>query len=407
MAKKSGIKSYYTGPNTSLITGAGNVGLSNIPEQKYIDFSSSFNAASTAVRTGRAAVEAARQAQQAKAEALLTNLEYQDFSGSIPSYTSTLESGGKFMTNQIYDLSVQEGQTNDPQEKLMLKSRRTKLENQVKNMAKLSKDLADGAKEDLEDIRLGNYSMSTSLEDINFVQDVLGGLAESAVIDGVWSFKRGEEWVPADKLPDIRPIASEEFKTISQSNQSYSNKTKPLTAADEQAMRTELNGLLKSKDAILSLATDDFIIEGGMGIFADPAEAEAAYKNDPLGVKNMVLDSYLNMYKDTWNTGYQDYMRKKNQNTGGSGDGGSGDGGNSTSPISDGEVAILDSRIGAIDGGYADNLTYTKAGNTKQGSWRIEKKGEGYVLIDKLSTWQKDFGSLQDIQTWMSTPGPW
>jgi hypothetical protein len=83
-------------------------------------------------------------------------------------------------------------------------------------------------------------------------------------------------------------------------------------------IRQKLNTLISSggRDTLLSLASDDFIVEGGLGI-QDPTLFD---KNNEAGLKDAVLNGYMNVLEDSAAQGAIDNAPKYS----GSGSGGDG-----------------------------------------------------------------------------------
>ena len=84
---------------------------------------------------------------------------------------------------------------------------------------------------------------------------------------------------------------------ILQINEQVYNSGKSLTGARRNMIRQKLNTLISSggRDTLLSLASDDFIIEGGLGI-QDPTLFD---KNNEAALKEAVLNGYMNVLEDS------------------------------------------------------------------------------------------------------------
>jgi len=105
---------------------------------------------------------------------------------------------------------------------------------------------------------------------------------------------------------------------ILQMNEQVYNSGKSLTGARRNMIRQKLNTLISSggRDTLLSLASDDFIVEGGLGI-QDPTLFD---KNNEAGLKDAVLNGYMNVLEDSAAQGAIDNAPKYS----GSGSGGDG-----------------------------------------------------------------------------------
>ena len=84
---------------------------------------------------------------------------------------------------------------------------------------------------------------------------------------------------------------------ILQMNEQVYGSGKGLTGARRNMIRQKLNTLISSggRDTLLSLASDDFIVEGGLGI-QDPTLFD---KNNEAALKEAVLNGYMNVLEDS------------------------------------------------------------------------------------------------------------
>lgn len=95
--------------------------------------------------------------------------------------------------------------------------------------------------------------------------------------------------------------AAESFLKV---NESVYNSGKPLDGAREKMLRNRVNTMISAggRDTLLSLATDDFIVEGGLNIqdqsLFEPGNEDA--------LREFVVDSYMNALSDTAEQGYRD-----------------------------------------------------------------------------------------------------
>jgi hypothetical protein len=85
--------------------------------------------------------------------------------------------------------------------------------------------------------------------------------------------------------------------SILQMNEQVYKSGKELTGARRNMIRQKLNNMISSggRDTLLSLASDDFVIEGGLGL-QDPSLFEK--ENEAL-LKQEVLDGYMSMLEDS------------------------------------------------------------------------------------------------------------
>ena len=142
------------------------------------------------------------------------------------------------------------------------------------------------------------------------------GIGEGGTLN-FWNETKGEykKYGEIDK-PFLKDSKSAD--SILQLNEQLYNSGKELSGARRNMVRQKLNNMISSggRDALLSLASDDFIIEGGLGI-QDPSLFEK--ENEAL-LKQSVLDGYMSVLEDSAAQGTIDNRPKVSG--GGSGAGG-------------------------------------------------------------------------------------
>jgi hypothetical protein len=80
-----------------------------------------------------------------------------------------------------------------------------------------------------------------------------------------------------------------------------------MSPSSERLYRMKLQNITKSRDDVLSLATDDFITEGGLGILDD----DLLYNEERTDeLRDMVIDSYMGMFKETAATSVKESSSK-------------------------------------------------------------------------------------------------
>lgn len=308
-------KSSYTGPNQSLIKGAALVGASG-NKPVGTDLSAGFTAMSNASGQRRAAKHQEMANQEAVANQYLSEISMQDTSGILPAYRPAVEQSLKGLTNQLYEISMAQAKLpkNSP-ELLELKQQKANLTGEIQTIVAQAKDLTKNAETDLQFYSSGLASQMNSGETISFMQDVAGGRGELFIVDNKLSFKKGDEYIPYNNLPNIVPQAEQEFKTIGTTMSQISNKTRPISNGDKMQLTTGLKGIIKTKDQAVSLAMDPYLGDPLMADVYETAEdAAAAYDQDPIAFKQSVQDRYMGMYEDTWNAGYNQYTAKLQSN---------------------------------------------------------------------------------------------
>lgn len=128
-----------------------------------------------------------------------------------------------------------------------------------------------------------------------------------------WNDNKGEY----ENYSTIQKPFLKDFKAASslmKVNESVYNSGKPLTGARKDMIRRQLNTMISSggRDTLLSLATDDLIVDGGLGI-QDQALFEPGNEDELRGV---VLDSYMEALSDTAAQGYNDNRPKSSGRSG-------------------------------------------------------------------------------------------
>lgn len=92
-------------------------------------------------------------------------------------------------------------------------------------------------------------------------------------------------------------------------NESLYNKGQALTGSTETLTRQKLNNMVSKggRDTLLSLASDDFILEGGLGL-QDPALFEVGNED---ALKKAVIDGYMNVLSESAKAGQLEKQPKR------------------------------------------------------------------------------------------------
>lgn len=132
------------------------------------------------------------------------------------------------------------------------------------------------------------------------------GIGDGGVLN-FWNDTKGEykKYQDIDK-PFLKDTKSAD--SILQLNESLYNSGKELNGPRRNMVRQKLNNMISSggRDTLLSLASDDFIIEGGLGL-QDPTLFE---KENEAFLKEAVLDGYMNVLEDSASQGAIDNRPK-------------------------------------------------------------------------------------------------
>lgn len=122
-----------------------------------------------------------------------------------------------------------------------------------------------------------------------------------------WNDEKGDY----DSYNQIKKPFLKDFQSadqIMQLNEQVYNSGAPLTGARRNMVRQKLNSMISQggRETLLSLASDDFIIEGGLGL-QDPALFDEGNED---ALKNAVLDGYMDALEDSARQGYTDKQAK-------------------------------------------------------------------------------------------------
>ena len=132
------------------------------------------------------------------------------------------------------------------------------------------------------------------------------GIGDGGVLN-FWNDTKGEykKYQDIDK-PFLKDTKSADG--ILQLNEQLYNSGKELNGPRRNMVRQKLNNMISSggRDTLLSLASDDFIIEGGLGL-QDPTLFE---KENEAFLKEAVLDGYMSVLEDSASQGAIDNRPK-------------------------------------------------------------------------------------------------
>jgi len=113
-----------------------------------------------------------------------------------------------------------------------------------------------------------------------------------------------------DDIPDYTVKNNKGASEILKMNDSLFNSGTRISSSKERLLRMKLQNITKSRDEVLSLATDDFITEGGLGIL----DQDLLYNTERTDeLRNKVIDSYMQMFKETSNKSYNQKQSRSNR----------------------------------------------------------------------------------------------
>lgn len=316
MAKKSGIRSYYSGASAGLIQGAGRA-QGPIP----VDVQSMFQGMSQAAAANRAQKEYTRRQTEAKAATYLGAMESMD-TGVVPeTYRGGVEQVLTNFKNQYFETAMALKDTKpDHPDYLNLKDKLNTINNSIKKVAGTFSDMAKNRKEDLEFISNRDYSAGNNAEKVDFINNVLTGSANMFIDEfGNVKFDNNGNWTSYDNLPNVAAYDAKSFNSILTTLDGASRLNRSLTDSDRTLYKAKLMNIIKSggRDTAISLGSDDFLVDGGMGL-----GGEAEYDANPEAYKQQLIDSYMNLFENAANDSAQRYQAKLEQQRGNGGSSG-------------------------------------------------------------------------------------
>jgi len=126
--------------------------------------------------------------------------------------------------------------------------------------------------------------------------------------DGNIVFQNEEGFLNINDIPDYTVKNNKGATEVLQMNEELFQAGTPLSDSNKRLARMKLQNITKSRDEVLSLATDDFITEGGLGIL----DEDLLYNPERLDeLRNKVIDSYMKMLGDSADAGYKRKLENK------------------------------------------------------------------------------------------------
>lgn len=183
---------------------------------------------------------------------------------------------------------------------IAIKSRMTEIENSFRNVdSQLGqfKAYKDGF---LEDSQNGMVSNSVNPSKRNLLSSIYTDEFNMTFSDnGSITFLNEEGgYVNFDEIPDYTVKNNKGASEVLNMNEAV-YKSGKMSPSTQRLYRMKLQNITKSRDEVLSLATDDFITEGGLGILDD----DLLYNEERTDeLRNMVIDTYMNMFSNTAKT---------------------------------------------------------------------------------------------------------
>ena len=242
---------------------------------------------------------------------------------------------------------------------------------QLNNQFEIFKKMKD---EDLPDFTGRLVSDGNKNSDLNTLTDVLTDKYDISITDdGNISFytggisENGENIIIQKELNDLPKYFNKDFKTaneIVKLNKSIYNAGNKLDAASRDFYKLQLKSMLSEggRETVVSLATDDFIIDGGLGL--DPTLLEDESRHDEL--TNIVIEQYLNMFDKTATAGFKSAEDKRKKQLSNKVIGGGGDKGFKLTPAVQQEITLGQGRASKAKESALAFVNAAKAGNWEQ-----------------------------------------
>jgi hypothetical protein len=204
---------------------------------------------------------------------------------------------------------------------IAIKNRMTEIENSFKNVDNQLlqfKSYKDGFLEDSQNGMVSNSVNTTKRDLLSSVYTDEFNMTFSD--DGSITFLNEEGgYVNFDEIPDYTVKNNKGASEILNMNET-AYKSGEMSPSAERIYRMKLQNITKSRDEVLSLATDDFITEGGLGILDD----DLLYNEERTDeLRSMVIDTYMDMFKTSSSEGAKVKAAKSNRGSGGRRSGGS------------------------------------------------------------------------------------
>ena len=191
---------------------------------------------------------------------------------------------------------------------IAIKGRMTEIENSFRNIDSQLAQFKSYKDNFLEDSQNGLVSNSVNTTKRNLLSSVYTDeLNMTFSDDGTITFLNEEGgYLDFNDIPDYTVKNNKGASEILNMNEAVyrSGKMSPST---QRLYRMKLQNITKSRDEVLSLATDDFITEGGLGILDD----DLLYNEERTDeLRNMVIDTYMNMFNETAKTSIKKSSRR-------------------------------------------------------------------------------------------------
>lgn len=213
---------------------------------------------------------------------------------------ATAEQNGDFKTVQAY------------------KSELSKIENAFVTVNNNLENFKSYKSQYIQDSDSGNLSNANSGEKLDLLSNVYTDQMNMSFDDsGNITFVDPEtsNYISFDDLPSSTSKNNKGATSILEMNEGLFKGGQRLTNSKRLLLKNKLKGLTTDRDELLSLATDDFIIDGGLGI----KDMDLLYNKERTSeLRDKVVGSYMDIFNESANSGYTQNQSRATRRSGGS-----------------------------------------------------------------------------------------
>ena len=266
-----------------------------------------------------------RRAEAEKQQAISRTIGYMDAipdgveTSKVPAkYSAAIQSWSKQKQQEAAEyaneIAIAE-QAGDFQSILYYKQKFQEVENAFANLNDNLTNFKSYKDQWIDDVDNGNLSNGNNSKKIGLLGNVYTDNMDMQFSDsGDITFTNEEGFVDFHKLPNYVSKNNKGATAILETNESLYNSGQRLTNSKKLLLKNKLKSLTQDRDELISLATDDFIIEGGLGI----TDQSLLYDpNRTSELRDKVINSYMNIFSDSANSGYVNKASKTTTRGGG------------------------------------------------------------------------------------------
>jgi hypothetical protein len=305
--------------NNNLITGAALVGQSK--QTNWVGAFQEGLAQSMAVAANqRMQIKAQKNAIKAKTESYINRLNSNvDLSELTGEQQNAITNFLVKKRREYADAASRISKIDDPasEEYMNLRDQMNGVQLSFNNLAKQLNTYKEDKTNFLEDFDSGMLSDGNEIGVLNEASNLYTDKGVLGVNEGgglvFWNENKGDY----SNYSDVQKPFLKDFKSadsILKLNQQVYSSGAPLTGARRNMIRQQLKSMISQggRDTLLSLASDDFMVEGGLGL-QDPALFE---KENESELRNAVLDGYMTALEESAREGYSEKQAKTRSSAG-------------------------------------------------------------------------------------------